>query len=378
VTPPPGTTEFSTDLDLLTTPDLILRIKTHLDPATSKLSWTFTSIDPATGLPPIDPTIGFLPPNVNPPDGQGSVFFTVMPKAGLATGTQVPNQAKVVFDQNAPIATAVWLNTLDNTRPSSHVLTLPATESSTTFQVQWAGTDVGSGVEDYTIFVSQDGGPVTAFLTNTADTSATFTGQQGSRYAFSSIARDHVGNVEGPKTLPDATTQIASARQLTALSAANVWVGLKNSDDVGTDIDLKAEVYEGGTLIGSGQLNGVPGGGSGFNHATLDSIPLTLSAPVDAGPGTSLSIKISARISCSRTGHVSGTARLWFNDAQANSDFGATIGALTKNYYLLNRSTLSTSVGSGPRQTVDTSVNNKAACPARPFTPFGTWSITLP
>src|SRR5262249_32109827 len=53
---------------------------------------------------------------------------------------------------------------------------------------------------------------------------------------------------------------------LTALNPAKVWIGLKNSDDVGAKFDLKAEVFNGTTLIGFGQLNGAAGGSSGFNN----------------------------------------------------------------------------------------------------------------
>ncbi len=376
--PAPGVKGWTGGMDLRPRQNLIVTINAGLDKTTGLVTWRFTSIDPDTGQLTDDPGAGFLPPNTTPPAGEGSVVFTVMPKSGLATGTAIRNQAVIVFDTNAPIATPTWLNTLDNDKPSSHVLPLPATESSSSFQLQWTGSDVGAGIQDYTIFVSRDAGPFTPFLTNTTDTSATFTGQQGSRYAFYSIASDQAGNVEGPKTPPDATTQVASAQQLTALSPAKVWVGLKNSDDVGTNFDLMAQVYKGATPVGSGQLNGAAGGSSGFNNAKLDSIPLTLPAPVDASPGSTFSITVSARISCSRAGHVSGTARLWFNGAEANSDFGATIGGVAKNYYLLNGSILSTSAGPGPEQTVEVFLNNKAACPGRRFTPFGTWRITLP
>jgi hypothetical protein len=167
-------------------------------------------------------------------------------------------------------------------------------------------------------------------------------------------------------------------RTLSALSPAGVWVGLKNSDDVGTRFDLKAEVSTGGNLVGSGQLDGVAGGSSGFNNAHLDSIPLTLSAPVNAGSGSSLSIKLSVRITCSGNTHASGTARLWFNDGQANSGFGATIGGGTQNYYLLNGFALGTAAGPGPKGTIDVLVNSTQACPGRPFQTIGTWSITLP
>jgi hypothetical protein len=167
-------------------------------------------------------------------------------------------------------------------------------------------------------------------------------------------------------------------RTVAALSPAKVWLGLKNSDDVGTKFDLKAEAYVGGTLVGSGQLNAVPGGSSGFNNANLQSIPLTLSGPINAGSGSGLSIKLYVRITCSGSTHSSGTARLWFNDAQANSAFGATIGGGTNNYYLLNGSALGTAPGPGPKSTIDVLVNSSQACPGRPFTAVGTWSITLP
>ena len=171
---------------------------------------------------------------------------------------------------------------------------------------------------------------------------------------------------------------VTVSRTVAALSPAKVWLGLKNSDDVGTKFDLIAEAYVGGTLVGSGQLNAVPGGSSGFNNANLQSIPLTLSGPVNAGSGASLSIKLYVRITCSGSTHSSGTARFWFNDAQANSSFGATIGGGTNNYYLRNGSALATTPGPGPKSTIDVLVNSAQACPGRPFTTVGTWSVTLP
>jgi hypothetical protein len=43
-----------------------------------------------------------------------------------------------------------------------------------------------------------------------------------------------------------------------------------------------------GALVGSGQLNSVAGGSSGFNNAKLSHIPLTLGAPVSVFPGDTL------------------------------------------------------------------------------------------
>ena len=76
--------------------------------------------------------------------------------------------------------------------------------------MQWAGTDVGSGVANYTIYVSDNGGPFTAFQTSTSATSAIFAGQLGHTYGFYSIATDQVGNVEGPKSLAETSTLVTT------------------------------------------------------------------------------------------------------------------------------------------------------------------------
>jgi len=89
----------------------------------------------------------------------------------------VRNKATIVFDNNAPIETPEWFNTIDRTKPTSYIGSLPSTTTSAAFWVQWAGSDFGSGVKDYTVFVSEDDGPFTPFVTGVTDTLASFTGQ---------------------------------------------------------------------------------------------------------------------------------------------------------------------------------------------------------
>jgi len=159
--------------------------------------------------------------------------------------------------------------------------------------------------------------------------------------------------------------------QLTALSPAQIWLGLKNSDDVGTKFDLLAEVYRNGALIGSGQTNDVPGGGSGFNNAVLRTINLGLPSAVGILPGDSLSIRLSVRIAAS-SGHRSGSARLWYNDTTANSGFGGTIQGVSNLFYLRNGFALGGTPGAGPRSTMDVSVDRNVNGNA--FKPFGMWT----
>ena len=143
--------------------------------------------------------------------------FTVKAKSNLTTGTQIANQATVVFDANAPIGTPTWLNTIDVTPPVSAVATLPVAEATAMFPVSWSGSDVGSGIAFYSIYVSDNFGPFTAWLSQTAATTASYSGQAGHTYGFYSIATDLAGNIQAPKASADASTTVAACTY--ALSA---------------------------------------------------------------------------------------------------------------------------------------------------------------
>ena len=204
----------------------------------------------------------------------------------------------------------------------------------------------------------------------------------GTWHVIQVFLRDAVGNTAVlneadlvARGFPSALTIAQSCNQLTALGPAQIWLGLKNSDDVGTKFDLRAEVLKNGVVIGSGQLDGVPGGSSGFNNAVLRTINVALSGPVDVCPGDTLSLKLSVRIAANVAGHRSGTARLWFNDSAANSQFSTTIGSATTANFLLNGFGLDSVAGPGPKKTIDVFVDR--AVGGNPFKPFGTWTRTF-
>jgi 6-phosphogluconolactonase (cycloisomerase 2 family) len=251
VSPEPFQTRFSTTVDLRPVKNLLVAISANLNRSNGLATWSFQSLDASTNQPPTDPTVGFLPPG-----GEGGAFFTVRPKQELQTNSQIQNQATVVFDVNPPINTPTWTNTIDNTPPASHVIVLPAFENSLAFPIQWTGSDVGAGVQDFTIYASDDGGPFVPFQTNTIATSATFTGQAGHTYAFYSIARDLVGNVETAKTVADATTQLIldTTPPVTTAAASpgpnpngwnntNVTVTLASSDNEPNGTGVKQITY---------------------------------------------------------------------------------------------------------------------------------------
>jgi hypothetical protein len=241
--PSTGNNEFTTSVDLRPAQNLLVGVDAQLDPSTQILSWTFASIDPATGQPPLNPLVGFLPAGAG-----ANLAFSVTPASGLPTGTQIAEQATITFQGADPLSTQVWTNSIDNTPPVSQVTALPASQPASGFTLTWTGTDVGSGVQDFTIFASDNGGPFTPFQTNTTATSVAFAGEVGHSYGFYSVARDLVGNIEAGKTTAEATTQIvlttdSIAPATSALAAptpntfgwnnSNVTVMLNSADDPG-------------------------------------------------------------------------------------------------------------------------------------------------
>jgi uncharacterized repeat protein (TIGR01451 family) len=217
---PEGLQQFVTIEDLRPATNLLVRIEAKLDAASRKATWQFTSLDPVTGQPTTDPFAGFLPPNWNPPQGEGSVSFTISPRSDLRTNDVVQNGATIVFDANAPIFTPVWSNAFDMDLPESQVFSLPPTQSAATFDVGWSGTDAGSGIESYSIYFTDNGGPLTAFVLDTAGSGGQFTGQFGHTYRFYSISRDVAGNVETLGLAPDAVTTILADTKPPSISVS--------------------------------------------------------------------------------------------------------------------------------------------------------------
>ena len=84
-------------------------------------------------------------------------------------------------------------------------------------------------------------------------------------------------------------------------------------------------------------------------------------------------------------GHNSGTVREWYNgqaiDAGPSRDAGgrvvATLGGENEELFQRSQFVLLPDDGSA-RASVDVSVNGGVSCPARPYTPFGVWSISVP
>jgi RHS repeat-associated protein len=208
---PTGLKTFRTSVDATNMDGSPLRvdITAELNLQTGVATWTFRSIDPATGTFPLDADAGFLPVNDSTGRGLGGVMYLVDPKRSLSTGALVSAQASIVFDTNAPLATNTYVNTIDAGTPTSHVLSLPAS-APTTCTVSWVGSDDdgGSGIASFDVYVSDNGGEFTLWQDHTVLTSAVFTGQIGHTYGFKSVARDNVGHVQAIPSAAQGTVSI--------------------------------------------------------------------------------------------------------------------------------------------------------------------------
>ena len=207
---PDGVQKFVTTVDLRPEKPIIIQVDCNFDSSAGRAEWLFRGKNPHNFE-----FADLLPPNKKDvaPRGEGWVMYTVESKPDLPTGTVIRNMATIDFEVDIPpdpIDTPEVFNTIDSGAPTSQVKPLPAEGLSTTFIVEWEGTDDenGSGIKDYTIYVSEDGSVFTKWISHTSEASAEFTGEHGHTYYFYSHARDNVGNVEAVSVEADTFTKV--------------------------------------------------------------------------------------------------------------------------------------------------------------------------
>ena len=197
------------DMDMRPQKDIIVRVIHNLNTTNGILTWTFLTLDPNTYEMVEGVDDGFLPPNKKSPEGEGNVLYAIQPLFGLADGTEIKNSAHIVFDWNEKIPTDVWKNVTDNGAPESAVDPLPETTLNKDFTVKWTGTDKGSGIFSYTIYVAENDSSYYPWILATYDTSAVFSGEAGVTYKFYSVAVDSAGNKEIAPVSYDAITKVS-------------------------------------------------------------------------------------------------------------------------------------------------------------------------
>ncbi|MDW8051222.1 MAG: FlgD immunoglobulin-like domain containing protein [Armatimonadota bacterium] len=153
---PAGTTALNLDIDMRPERPVIVQIRSALDTNTRTLRVRYKGIDPNTGN---HYEQGFLPPNQNPPQGEGSVTFRIRPLSNTPSGTQFVNRATIIFDPhlgiNPPIVTNAHTLTLDSRPPTVAVQVPAASVPETKARLSWQATDDASGVEEVEIWTQE-------------------------------------------------------------------------------------------------------------------------------------------------------------------------------------------------------------------------------
>lgn len=140
----------------------------------------------------------------------------------------------------APATNDTW-TIVDTIPPSSLASALPLYEASTSFVVDWGPLGGTTDIASYQIQYTDDDGPWTDWLAATSR-SATFTGLDGHRYAFRSIATDRAGNTESKTFGNDTWTTVditppssavgALPRYQTSLSWSISWSPSAGTSDI--------------------------------------------------------------------------------------------------------------------------------------------------
>jgi hypothetical protein len=184
-------------------------------------------------------------------------------------------------------------------------------------------------------------------------------------------------------------TALESVLKVVSTGPAVMWIGLKNSDDQGTQFDLKTELYLNNTLIAEGEslcITGVTRNPSYAKEVTVQFGPISAGA---YNPGAVLSLKMLTRIGTTPDGqkcigpggsHNSAVGlRLYYDAPNQPSRFGAEIAPDPMQDFFLHSAggvySIDNTPPTGAVQYKDSgSINYKNG---NPWHEIGTWNMIL-
>lgn len=194
---PVNSTHYQARLDVADSVGVLVDVEAGIDYDDHRLYWTFESIDTVTGLFTTDPLAGFLPVNDTlTGSGEGFVSYTISARESAMTYDSILAQASIVFDDNAPLATNQEVNLVDADAPESEVLNIQSAIDSAHLLVEFTGTDVGSGLQHYNLYVRQGNGSFLKWMGPIAGPYAILPATPDSTYCVISISADSVLNLE--------------------------------------------------------------------------------------------------------------------------------------------------------------------------------------
>ena len=148
-----------------------------------------------------------LPPNVNAPEGEGYVTFTVNLKQGLKDGDKIKNKATIIFDWEDEIETNEYVNTLDLNLPTASMT--GAYYSGSNVKLKSKGSDAESGISRYKFYAAKGDGEF-QLIGESSTTELDYTlpeGEKAEDYKFAVAAVDNVGNTQETLSAAIAATE---------------------------------------------------------------------------------------------------------------------------------------------------------------------------
>ena len=160
---PPGRNAYSTQIDDRANSGLFVDVSAGIDYAAGVVTWTSPrSIPRPWTVRPIPSPASSRP--IRPRRGGGFGVVHNLPQVVARQRCSRDRQGYCCLRRNAPIDTNSVTNTIDAGPPQSHVNPLPPTLTIPNITLSWTGSDgAGPGIAGYDVFVSDNGGPFTAF-----------------------------------------------------------------------------------------------------------------------------------------------------------------------------------------------------------------------
>jgi hypothetical protein len=264
---------------------------------------------------------------------------------------------------SAPAADTI---TLDTAPPTASVSALSAYQASLTFTVTWSGTDAMSGLASYDVQYYQSGSAMfwIDWLTDTTQTSATFTGADGHTYYFQSRARDVLGNTE---PYPGGNGDTHTTVDVTAPTPGSLTVngGALSATAINVTLGLSAV----DTTSGVSDMS-LSNDGSAWSE--WQSYATHASWSLSSGDGIKTVYARFRDVAGNVSSPVSNTIAL---DTAAGAEYGATIndGALFTNQTAV---TLTISARPGTTQMQVSNDGGFAGAQWEPYTSRKAWAIT--
>lgn len=191
------------DVSLKSRNDMKVRFVANFDTAKGILQADFFSIDTLGNVLPQNSPDGFLPPDADGVIGTANISYTVYAQ-NLNTLDSFSNKAAIYFDNNAPIATNTWQNTVDTTRPQGKILNT-ITVNDSTVKLVMQGSDVGAGLAYHTFYAKASSDTVFTSIGMAVGGTVIFKGKPNKVYQLFSKATDNVGNIQQKDAVADVT-----------------------------------------------------------------------------------------------------------------------------------------------------------------------------